>query len=506
MDDARLVIQNLNKSYAAPVLADVNLTVARGEVHALVGENGAGKTTLVNILTGLTGRNSGEIRLDGQPYAPEKPADAFAAGVSFAAQELSIIGSLNVAENLRLRHLPRRRGVIDRSELEAQAREMLNLVGLDSVAAGAQASTLTLAQRQLLEIAKALSDDPALLLLDEPTAALNAIQAERLHAIIRERADAGLSVIYVSHRLHDVIEVADTVSVLRDGRVVASGPAAEFSVDELVSLMAGKTLERTTTASRQIGDVLIRADAITTAELPCPVSLSARAGEITGLAGLGGAGRTELLHALFGLEVLTSGTVTKRYHDDDITIKNASQAVRSGLALVGEDRQSMGLFPGQSVRTNMMLPGNRKHRSLFRAIDTGNEQATADSLIHKLGIDCRGTEQDIAELSGGNQQKALIARWINAGSDVFLLDEPTRGVDVGTKHALYERFRELASEGACLLIASSEIEELMTVCDRIVVLSDRQVAAEFTREAFTEEAILTAAFSAFSQAARAHGR
>ncbi len=505
MDDARLVIRHLNKAYAAPVLTDVNLTVARGEVHALVGENGAGKTTLVNILTGLTDRNSGEISLDGESYAPVKPTDAFEAGVSFAAQELSIIGTLNVAENIKLRHLPRQRGVIDRQGLEAKAQEMLALVGLDDIPADTPAGALSLAQRQLLEIAKALVDDPGLLLLDEPTAALNAIQAERLHDIIRERANAGLSVIYISHRLNDVLDIADTVSVLRDGQVVATRASSEFTADQLVSLMAGEALEQTTTASGQKGDVLIRADGITTSELPFPVSLDAHAGEITGLAGLAGAGRSELLHALFGLDALASGTVTKLCKDSDVTINNASQAVHSGIALVGEDRQSMGLFEGQSVRVNMMLPGDRQQRSRLSVIDTSREQTSSESLIDRLSVKCHGAEQDIAELSGGNQQKALIGRWLNAGSDVFLLDEPTRGVDVGTKHALYDRFRELAAEGKSLIIASSEIEELMTVCDRIVVLSDRNIAAEFTRDEFAEDAILTAAFSAFSEAARANG-
>lgn len=506
MNDPSLVIQHLNKAYAAPVLIDVNLAVRRGEVHALVGENGAGKTTLVNILTGLTDKNSGDITLNGESYSPKRPADAFAAGVSFAAQELSIIGTLDVAENIRLRDLPRQRGVIDRSRLEARAREMLELVGLEGITADAEASTLTLAERQLLEIAKALADDPALLLLDEPTAALNASQAKRLHDIIRERANAGLSVIYISHRLHDVLEIADTVSVLRDGKVVASAPAAGFTADELVSLMAGGALAAAAATSRsEIGEALIRADAITTGNLPFPISLEGRAGEITGLAGLAGAGRSELLHALFGLDPLTGGTVTKRCHEKEKTIGNATEAVRAKIALVGEDRQSMGLFEGLSVRSNMMIPSDGMKRSLFRTIDTAGERSKTESLIDRVGVNCRSPEQDIGELSGGNQQKALIARWLNAGSDVFLLDEPTRGVDVGTKLALYERFRELSRKGACLIIASSETEELMAVCDRIIVLSDRQIAAELTREQFSEEAILSAAFSAFSQTAGATG-
>lgn len=506
MDDARLVIQNLNKSYAAPVLTDVDLSIARGEVHALVGENGAGKTTLVNILTGLTDRDSGQLMLDGRPYEPGRPADAFAAGVSFAAQELSIIGTLSVAENVGLRQLPRRHGVIDRRTLDTAARSMLELVGLDGVATDTRAAELSLAERQLLEIARAMTDDPALLLLDEPTAALNSIQTDHLHGVIRDRSNVGVSVIYISHRLNDVLDIADTVSVLRDGQVVASAPAAEFSVDDLVRLMAGETMDDpvSTMAPRPTVNRLIRADSITTRDLPYPITLDARAGEIIGLAGLAGAGRSELLHAMFGLVSLTGGTVTKTCGDHKMPIRSAAQAVRSGIALVGEDRQSMGLFNGLPVRTNVMLPGNPDQQSLFATIGREQEQAATESLVRKLGVDCRDTEQDIAELSGGNQQKTLIARWLNVGSDVFLLDEPTRGVDVGTKHALYELFRELAGQGRCLIIASSEIEELMTVCDRIVALSDRRIAGEFTRESWSEEEILTAAFSAFSDSKAAH--
>lgn len=504
IDDARLTITDLYKSYAAPVLQGVSLSVARGEVHAIVGENGAGKTTLINILAGLTEANGGEICLDGEPYAPARPADAFAAGVSFAAQELSIIDTLSVAENVVLRRLPRRRGVVDRRRLRTKAREMLELVGLEGVAPDREAGTLRLADRQLLEIARAMVGEPALLLLDEPTAALNAVQAARLHGILRSRAMTGASIIYISHRLNDVLEVADTVTVLRDGRVVACAPTADFSTDDLVRLMAGHVDQASTAAlPSRAGEPLIEVDSVTTEDLPVPISLSGHSGELLGLAGLAGAGRSELLHAMFGLEPLTGGSVTtrcRRSGDRGVPIRNAAGAVRAGVALLGEDRQSMGIFERLSVRTNTMLPGDPQQGSRFRTINSEEERARTEAFVEQLGVDCRDTEQDIAQLSGGNQQKVLIARWLYVGSQVFLLDEPTRGVDVGTKHALYDRFRELAMQGRCLIIASSEIEELMFVCDRIVVLSNRAIAAEFTRESFSEETILAAAFSGYSKA------
>ena len=506
MGDARLVIRNLNKSYAVPVLADVNCDVQRGEIHALVGENGAGKTTLINILTGLTGIDSGDIKLDDVAYQPKRPNDAFAAGVACAAQELSIIDTLSVAENVGLKHLPGRRGIVDRRALDAIARSMLSCVGLDDVEPDTAAGALSLAQRQLLEIARALASDPSLLLLDEPTAALNGVQAAQLHVLLKDRSKAGVSIVYVSHRLDDVLDVADTVSVLRDGRVVAAAPAADFSADDLVRLMAGDTLAtHLTVRERSVESAAaIRADRVTSNSLPYPVSFTAHAGEITGLAGLAGAGRSELLHAMFGLTPLTGGTVTKTTGEDTVGIVDAKTAVDAGIALVGEDRQSMGLYNTLSVRANMMLPGGPGQRRLLSTIDDDQEQSATDRLIARLGIDCRGSEQVVAELSGGNQQKALIARWLHVGSEVFLLDEPTRGVDVATKHALYEHFRELAAQGASLVIASSEIEELMAVCDRIIVMSDRRIVDEFAPDTWSEEAILAAAFSAFSGAAAVH--
>ncbi len=501
MSSQRLAIQNLYKSYAVPVLKDVNLEVGEGEIHALVGENGAGKSTLLNVLTGLTARDSGEIQLDGVPYDAANASAAFAAGISLASQELSIIDSLSVAENVGLRDLPRQRGIIDRAALHALAAENLTHVGLGDVGADLDAGSLSLADKQLLEIARALSASPRLLLLDEPTAALTDDQADRVHDIIRDRAGAGMSIIYISHRLNDVLDVADNVSVLRDGRIVATGPTSEYSTDDLVSLMAGEPFEAVASLreTAENGSTLIRADDVTTRDLPIPISLTAAAGEIVGLAGLAGAGRSELLHAMFGLVPLVTGSVARFTENGEQPIDSAATAVRSGLAMLGEDRQSMGLFNGLSVSTNMMTPGQRQ--KLLSTIRREDEASRAAELIDRLGVDCRGGDQDIAELSGGNQQKALIGRWLNAGSDVFLLDEPTRGVDVGTKHALYALFRELADGGSALVIASSELEELMAVCDRIVVLSDRRIAAEMDRPAFSEEAILNAAFSAFSQTA-----
>ncbi|MDX1403566.1 MAG: sugar ABC transporter ATP-binding protein [Woeseiaceae bacterium] len=506
MTVARLAVHHLDKSYAAPVLKDVCLTIAAGEVHAIVGENGAGKTTLVNILAGLVQRDAGEIALDGAPYLPLEAKDAFAAGVSVAAQELATIDTLSVAENIGLRDLPARRGIIDRAALARTSRQALESLGLDDAIADLPVGSLPIADRQLVELARTLTPDARLLVFDEPTAALTAPQADRLHRLIRERAAAGAAVIYISHRLADVLAVADNVSVLRDGRLVLSQATASLDVDDLVAAMAGDLYRQRDAHSRHegYGEPLLRVQSLTTADLPEPLSVTAHAGEIVGIAGLAGAGRSELLHAIFGLVRPTGGTVVRVIQGSEVAVSNASHAVRLGIALLGEDRQSMGLYRGQSLTTNMMIPGKREAASLLKLIDKKRESAAAAAMIGKLAIRCDGPRQAVDELSGGNQQKTLIARWLHRDSDVLLLDEPTRGVDVGTKARIYELLFEMRDNGKCIVLASSEIDELMAICDRILVMSGRRLVRTFWRDAFSEREILAAAFAAHTRDTPVH--
>lgn len=499
MEASRLSIEALGKSFTAPVLTDISLTLGRGEILGLVGENGAGKTTLVNILTGSLQRDRGEILLDGTPYVPSSPRDGIDEGVSCVAQELSIIDSLSVAENISLKKLPATKAIIRRDELRTRARQILDRVGLPHIEPKRKADRLSLADKQLLELAKALATRCRLLLLDEPTSALTSQQADRLHKIVRELASQGTSIIYISHRLDDVLDIADSISVLRDGRCVAHGASSSFSVADIVAEMTGeKHKEKDATNSRVTeGNPVLEVDQVTTAALPHPISIDCAAGEIIGIAGLAGAGRSELLEALFGLTPLTSGEVRRVTGHEKALIGSASQAVHHGLGFLGEDRQSMGLFPGQPVLANITLPGISRVASFFGLIDRKKEEAVGIDLVHRLGIRCASLNQDIDQLSGGNQQKALIARWVHCDSDIFLLDEPTRGVDVGTKNAIYALLFEMQSAGKTVILASSEIDELMTVCDRIIVLSDRQLVQVFERGAWSETEILTAAFSNF---------
>jgi ribose transport system ATP-binding protein len=500
VDKARLSINNLNKSFSTPVLKDVNFTIRGGEIHAIVGENGAGKSTLVNILTGLLPRDSGEIFLDGVEYDPSGPGDGFAAGISFAAQELSIIETLSVAENIGLRDLPQRNSVILRGRLYEQARNMLRLVGLTGISPETSAESLSISEQQLLELAKALSIDCRLLILDEPTAALTGPQADHLHGLIADISARGTSVIYISHRLNDVLAVADTVSVLRDGQVVTSAPAHTMTVADIFEQMSGRIPQESqkSATNRAESVAVLKVQAITTDELPHAITFTCHKGEIIGIAGLAGAGRSELLEALFGLAKLRGGCVTRCTADGMTVVRNASHAVSEGIGFLAEDRKSMGIFSGLSVLANMTLPGIDKVSSSFGRIDRALEKEAGIELVSKLAIKCDSLGQDIEQLSGGNQQKALIARWLHCDSDIFLLDEPTRGVDVGTKNMIYDLLFELQSRGKTVLVASSEIEELMTVCNRILVLSDRKLVKVFARDEWSESEILAAAFQEFT--------
>jgi len=501
MEACRLAIRGLRKAFATPVLRGVDIAIVAGEVHAIVGENGAGKSTLVNILAGLLAADEGECLLDGERYEPAKPRDAFAAGVSFAAQELALVDTLSVAENIGLRKLPRRMAAIDRQALDRLARDALAFVDAGDVDPRASVAGLSLADRQRVELARAMAADCRLLVLDEPTAALTAQQALSVHCRMAKLAARGVSVIYISHRLKDVLDVADTVTVLRDGKVVSSRPAGDTSGSRMLAEMTGRTITGNWPTGRNSsrGHVLLEARALTTEALTHPIDLKCHSGEIVGIAGLAGAGKSELLRALFGHDRRTGGELVRHLDDGQKVIPDASEAVRAGTGFVAEDRQSMGLFPHLSVLANIMVPGATSVRGALRATRTEREIDGIRGLIERLDIRCAGPRQRITELSGGNQQKTLIARWLRLGVDVLLLDEPTRGVDVATKHAICNLLCELRGQGKAVVIASSETEELMAVCDRIVVLSNGRPATKLTSENWSEEAILAAAFSGFER-------
>ena len=501
MPTSRLSVNDLHKSFSTPVLSGVNMSVRPGEVHGLIGENGAGKSTLMNILCGLLPWDRGELFLDGANYTPGNAGDALRRGITLAAQELSLIDTLSVAENIFLRRLPNRKAVIRYPELQDQAGKMMNLVGMEQLDPDTPVNRIPLAQRQLTELAKALAGVSRLLILDEPTAALTEPQAQRLHEIIRDLAARGASVIYISHRLKDVLDVSDTISILRDGQVVDSSPAGTLTLDEMIRLMSGresKGYAAVASASVNRGGVTLGIDRLKSRQLPHPVSFDCFAGEIIGIAGLAGSGQSELLESIFMLDRPEGGAVTRYIGDEKITLHSPRQAIDLGIGFLPEDRKRQGIFAGQSTRLNLTLPGLGKHAGKFGVIRSSHEDLATENQLNQLSVKRTDADQRIELLSGGNQQKVLVSRWLHKGSDIFLLNEPTRGVDIPTKRFLHELFSELAAQGRTLVIVSSEIEELMKLCHRILVLSDRKPVKMFDRDEWNYNAILAAAFSEYT--------
>ncbi len=509
MDTAPLVlsVRGLCKRYAAPVLVDVDFDVRRGEVHALVGANGAGKSTLARIVCGLVQAERGRMELRGRPHAPWGKAAAERAGVAMVMQELNLLPTLSVAENLLLNRLPRRWGLIDFRRLRRDACTALAAVGLDTLDPAVRVDRLGVGHQQLVEIAAALAQDCALLILDEPTAALTDPQIDLLFHHVRRLTAAGVGIVYISHRMDEIRRIADRVTVLRDGRVVAVRPAAETTPGELVALMIGRRAAAAAAQGGTVGGaVALRVEGLCRGKEVRDVSFEVRRGEILGLAGLVGSGRTETLRALFGADRPQAGRVLVGNPLRPVRIRAPRHAVRAGMALIPEDRKQQGLLLAQSLRSNITLGrlGTLAHGAQW--IDTPRERAAAAEMMRMLGIRAASMEQPVAELSGGNQQRAVMARWLYRDADIYLFDEPTRGIDVAAKESVYHLLRRLAAGGKAIVVASSELEELLNLCDRIAVLSAGRLAATFERNAFSQEAIMAAAFSGYLGRSGARGR
>jgi len=462
-------VEHVDKAFGATVaLADISFSIGSGEVHALLGENGAGKSTLLSIIAGLFLPDRGVLRLGGEPFAPRSARAAREAGIAIVPQEPMLATDLTVRENVTLGREPTRFGLVDRDEARRITSTALTTLGVTIDPDNAVAS-LSPAERQIVTIARALSQGSArLLILDEPTSSLSAADAERVLEAVRKLASSGKTIIYVSHHLAEVKSIATRFTVMRAGRVVASGNVASVSVGEMADLILGRSLEAAAKALRSPGEVLLSLDSVAGKRLPHAASLTLRRGEILGVAGLVGAGRTELCRAIFGLDTIRSGAVKIGTNDAD-SGRPPWQRLKSGVGLLSEDRKGEGLLTAMSVADNMTL-SNLGGVSQWGLVSKLAQDKVALRLFAELGIRASGPRALASSLSGGNQQKVAIARLLFQDVDVFLLDEPTRGVDPGSRESIYRLFEALAERGKAILWVSSQPAELIRVCDRVAVM------------------------------------
>ncbi|AHF68045.1 MULTISPECIES: sugar ABC transporter ATP-binding protein [Pseudomonas] len=499
VQDAVLSISGIGKTYAQPVLGDIDLTLMRGEVLALTGENGAGKSTLSKIIGGLVVPDAGVMSFQGQPYQPANRTQAEKLGVRMVMQELNLLPTLTVAENLFLDDMPRCLGWIDRKVLRENAIKAMAQVGLEAIDPDTLVGDLGIGHQQMVEIARNLAGDCHVLILDEPTAMLTSREVEMLFEQVSRLQARGVSIIYISHRLEELARVAQRIAVLRDGKLVCVEPIARYDSEQLVTLMVGRELgEHIDMGARQIGEVALSVKGLGRAGKVQDVSFQVRRGEIFGISGLIGAGRTELLRLIYGADKADTGSIEVGQPLREVTIRSPADAVEHGIALITEDRKGEGLLMSQSISANVAL-GNMPAISRGGVVSARDELALAQRQVAAMRIRSSSPAQLVSELSGGNQQKVVIGRWLERDCPVMLFDEPTRGIDVGAKFDIYALLGELTRQGRALVVVSSDLRELMLICDRIGVLSAGRLIDTFERDNWTQDQLLAAAFAGYQK-------
>ncbi|MEQ1825743.1 MAG: sugar ABC transporter ATP-binding protein [Pirellula sp.] len=495
MTGSLLRLQDIEKSFfGVQVLKGVSLTLDAGQTLGLVGENGAGKSTLMNILGGNLRADAGSIYIQGQPYRPTSSRDAENAGIAFIHQELNLFSNLSIAENLFLNRFPCKFGCIDRRALMSRATDLLNQVGLE-LSPRHRIESLSSGERQLVEIAKALCLDARIIILDEPTTSLTSRETEKLFALLNQLKSRGIAMIYISHALRDVRRLCDSVAVLRDGSLVGSGPTDEFPESRMVTMMVGRELDKQfpDRSSTPRSEKRLEAKKLSLPGTIHDISFDLHAGEVLGIAGLMGSGRTELARILFGLELASSGTLI--LEGKDITSLAVRQRIALGMAMLTESRREDGLCMQASIDENIgLVAATRFANKFFGSI----ESASLTNSIRTIRDSVQITQtakggQSVQTLSGGNQQKVVLAKWLLNTPRVLILDEPTRGIDVGAKFEIYRLIAKLVESGTAILVISSEIEELIGICDRILVMSRGEMKDELANTEFDRERIMRSA-------------
>lgn len=497
-----LELQGVRKAFGSVLaLADGTLTVQPGSVHALVGENGAGKSTLIKVVAGLHRRDGGTFRFRGEDAAFSSTADAKEAGIAVIYQEPTLFPDLSVTENIFMGRQPMRRGRrIDKQAMIDEAQQIFERLGVN-LDPRRPAQGLSIADQQIIEIAKAISLDAHLLIMDEPTAALSGMEVQRLFTVTRSLRDEGRGIVFISHRFDEVFDISDTITVMRDGSYVGTVAAEETTNDELVTMMVGREVsELYPKTPAEIGEVVLDVEGLSTAGTFHDVTFTVRAGEILGLAGLVGAGRSEIARAIFGVDAYDSGTV--RLNGRAIPRGNPSAAIEAGMALVPEDRRQQGLVLESSVAHNIGAAIRRRLQKLG-IITRATENRTAGPWAGRLQVKTAAMSMTAATMSGGNQQKVAIAKWLATDPKLLIIDEPTRGIDIGTKSEVHRLLSQLAGEGMAILMISSELPEVLGMADRVLAVSEGRITAVLDREDATPEKVMHAATARHEQTGEA---
>ncbi|WP_421693071.1 sugar ABC transporter ATP-binding protein [Aestuariivirga sp.] len=486
-----IALRSVSKSFAGiKVVSNVSFDMRAGEVHALMGENGAGKSTLIKMMAGLHQPDEGQILVNGSPVRFASPRDAHNAGIATVHQELLLFPELTVAENIFLGQTPKTRlGTVDWQTMRRRARELLDSLDSGDLDIDQKVASLSVGNRQRIEIARALAQDARVLIMDEPTAALAEHDVQRLMSVVRNLRARGVAIVYVSHRMPEIFALADRVTVLRDGHLVGTRPVSEVDEPTLVSMMVGRAVDRLYPAKQGLdGAVILELQHVAHHNIVRDISLKLRRGEILGLAGLVGSGRTETALTIFGITPATSGQIL--IDGQPVTVGSPEAARDLGIAYVPEDRAHQGLIRVQTIEENIAL-ANLKRLTRGFIVDAARVTAEAREAITRFGIRARSPQQPVRQLSGGNQQKVVLGKWLATNPRILIMDEPTRGIDVGAKAEIHLLMRKLAGEGMAILMISSELPEVLGMSDRVLVMNGGRIVGEFDKEHATAETVGT---------------